>query len=607
MADNPHAINFATMTSLPGMFFAQAKRLGARPFLWSKVNNVYRPHGWNDVAERINAVAHGLQTAGVRAGDRVMLVSENRPEWLIADLAIMSIGAIAVPAYTTNTTVNHLHIINDSGCKVVIVSTPQLARPVIAAAAETDRKLVLYVMDEPEKTMRADSENRAWEVRAWSDLMAAGANQASPPPDIVMLKRDQVCCLIYTSGTGGLPRGVMLTHGNILCNCMGAMEVLRSLGIGDEVFLSFLPLSHAYEHTGGQFFPISLGAQIYYAERVETLTTNLGEAHPTIMTAVPRLYESMRARILQGLKTQSSFRRNLFQLTLELGQKRYETPEAMTLWEKARDKVCDALVRAKVAKRFGGRLKAMISGGAPLNYDVGVFFIALGVRLLQGYGQTEAGPVISANRPAKIKLKTVGPPLQGVEVKIADDGEILVRGELVMKGYWNDPDSTIATIDSDGWLHTGDIGRLDEDNCIEITDRKKDIIVNSGGDNVSPQRIQGVLCLEEAIGQAMAYGDKKPYITALIVPEPDFATDWARAHNVAGDLAALAGNSEFRATIGRAVENANKQLSAIEKVRKFTLATQPFSVENGQMTPTLKVRRHAILREYRDALDALYG
>ncbi len=601
MADTAQTADLAAVTSLPAMFFAQAKRLGERPFLWSKVDNVYRPHSWRDVAERTAAVAHGLKAAGVKAGDRVMLVSENRPEWLIADIAIMSIGAIAVPAYTTNTAVNHLHIMNDSGARIVIVSTPLLARHVIAAAAEANQKLAIYVMDEPEKTMRSEIE-----IRAWADLLTAGANQPSPPPDVVGLKRDEVCCLIYTSGTGGLPRGVMLTHGNIICNCMGATEVLRPLGIGQEVFLSFLPLSHSYEHSGGQFFPISLGAQIYYAERVETLTTNLGEAQPTIMTAVPRLYESMRARIIQGLKTQSSVRRKLFNLALELGQKRYETPEAMTLWDKARDAVCDALVRKKVAKRFGGRLKAMISGGAPLNYDVGVFFVALGVRLLQGYGQTEAGPVISANLPDKIKLKTVGPPLKGVEVKIADDGEILVRGELVMKGYWNDPDGTIATIDSDGWLHTGDIGRLDEDNYIEITDRKKDIIVNSGGDNVSPQRIQGILCLEESIGQAMAYGDKKPYITALIVPDADFATAWAKEHNVSEDLAELAQNIEFKSLIAKAIENSNKQLSTIEKVRKFALASQAFTVENGQMTPTLKIRRHAVLREYREALDALY-
>ena len=591
------AIDPNIQTSLPGMFFAQAEKLADQPFLWAKVDGVYRPHSWRAVAEQVSAVARGLQAAGVRAGDRVLLVAENRPEWLIADLAVMSIGAVTVPAYTTNTAVNHLHLINDSGARLAIVSTPQLARHVIAAAAEADQKLAIYVMDEPEKTMRS-----AVATYPWADLLVAGGAL-----DLRTLKRDDVCCLIYTSGTGGLPRGVMLTHGNILANCDGAMDLLRTLGIGNEVFLSFLPLSHAYEHTGGMFFPISIGAEIYYAERVETLSTNLTEARPTIMTAVPRLYESMRQRILVSLTHQSKLKRALFEQALALGKKRYETPEALTPWDKLRDAACEGLVRSKVRKRFGGRLKAMVSGGAPLNYDVGLFFIALGVPLLQGYGQTEAAPIISANLPRRVKLKTVGPALKGVEVKIASDGEILVRGPLVMKGYWNDPDGTIATIDDQGWLHTGDIGQIDQDGYIEITDRKKDIIVNSGGDNVSPQRIQGVLCLEQSIAQAMAYGDKKPYITAVIVPDEEFAKAWAAEHGVADDSASLAANGAFRTAMAKAVEHANGQLSALEKVRKFTLASQPFTVENGQMTPTLKVRRHAVLREYRDALDALYA
>jgi long-chain acyl-CoA synthetase len=470
---------------------------------------------------------------------------------------------------------------------------------VIAAAAEADQKLTVYVYEDPDKAMRSEVA-----VRAWSELTNHG--HIAPPGEVEELERSDVCCLIYTSGTGGLPRGVMLSHGNILANCYGATELLRTLGLGNDIFLSFLPLSHAYEHAAGQFFPISVGAQIYYAERVETLSTNMQEARPTIMTAVPRLYESMRQRILQSMRTQSAFKRKMFELALELGRKRYEEPEKMTAWDKARDLACEKLVRTKIAKRFGGRLKAMVSGGAPLNYDVGVFFIALGVPLLQGYGQTEAAPVISANPPKRVKLKTVGPALKGVQVKIADDGEILVRGELVMKGYWNDPDGTIATIDEDGWLHTGDIGLIDADGYIEITDRKKDIIVNSGGDNVSPQRIQGVLCLEDAIEQAMAYGDKKPYITALIVPNADFAAAWAEKHGQPNDIGALVQNAEFRSAVAHAIEHANLQLSPVEKVRKFALAAQPFTIENGQLTPSLKVRRHAVLREYREALDALY-
>jgi long-chain acyl-CoA synthetase len=594
------AVDIQAMRSLPAMFFLQAERRGTEPFLWHKVHGTYQPWTWKKVAAAVSAAAHGLRAAGVKRGDRVMIVAENRPEWLIADVAIMSIGAVAVPTYTTNTTVNHLHIINDSGSRHAIISTAALAKTFVTAASESNHKVNVYVIDDPSHVIHTDVP-----VHSWDSLLAGG--QGIVPEEVETLSRTDLCCIIYTSGTGGLPRGVMLTHGNILCNCDGALDLIATLDLGDEVFLSFLPLSHAYEHSGGQFLPLAVGAQIYYAERVETLSTNLTEARPTIMTAVPRLYESMRLRILQGLKRQSKVSQTMFELALNLGRKRYENPKSMTLWDKARDAVVERLVRDKVRKRFGGRLKAMVSGGAPLNYDVGVFFIALGVPLLQGYGQTEAAPVISANPPRKVKLKTVGPALKGVEIRIADDGEILVRGELVMKGYWNDPDATIAAIDDQGWLHTGDIGHLDEDRYLEITDRKKDIIVNSGGDNVAPQRVQGILGLEDGIAQCFVYGDRKPYMTAVIVPDAEFAAQWANQHGVAADLPVLANNADFKLAIARKVEHANQDLTVVEKVRKFVLATQPFTVENGQMTPTLKVRRHAVLREYRDVLEALYA
>ncbi len=601
MSTSSTAIDTAQVTSLPAMFFSQAERLRDRNFLWAKSGDVYRPLTWRHVAEQVKAAAAGFKSIGVKQGDRVIIVSENRPDFFIADLAIMSIGAVAVPTYTTNTANNHLHIINDSGARLVVVSTPLLARHVIAAAMEAYKKVAIYVVDEPEKAFKSDVD-----VRTWADLLKAGKG-AGIPSEMATLKRDDLCCLIYTSGTGGLPKGVMLSHGNILANCYGATVLVKTLGIDNEVFLSFLPLSHSYEHTGGQFLPISLGAEIYYAERVETLNTNLLECRPTFMTAVPRMYETMRMRILQNLKHQKPLQQKMFNLALKLGMKKYETPNAMTLWDKALDKVLEFLVRRKVQQRFGGRLKAVVSGGAPLNYDVGLFFIALGVPLLQGYGQTEAAPLISANPPLKVKLRTVGPPVRGVEAKIGPDGEILVRGEMVMKGYWNDPDTTMLAIDSEGWLHTGDIGHFDKDGYIEITDRKKDIIVNSGGDNISPQRLQGILALEEAIAQAMVYGDKKPYVTAVIVPSDTFAKAWGEQNNAPTDLASLASNAEFKAAIGKAIERGNSQLGAIEKVRKFILTPQPFTVENDQMTPTLKVRRHTIVREYKDALEALYN
>lgn len=595
------AIDAREVRNLPAMFFHQAERFADEPFVWTKRDSTYVSLSWRETADEVLAAANGLVSAmGVEPGERVILVGENRPEWLIADVAIKSIGAISVPTYTTNTAVNHLHIINDSGAKLAIVTTPELAAPLIAAAAEADHKVRVVVMEGAESVIHSEIE-----TKAWSDVLDAGRG-GSIPQAVSEAKRDDMCCIIYTSGTGGLPKGVMLTHGGILCNCDGATEVVRMLGLNEEVFLSFLPLSHAYEHVGGLYFPMILGAQIYYVQRIDTLVNSMAEVRPTIMTAVPRLYETMRGRINQGLKNQSDLRKKLFDKTVELGTKRYYDPTSLTVLERLIDFVCEHLVRAKVRERFGGRLKALVSGGAPLNHDVGLFFTALGVRILQGYGQTESSPVISANVPDDIKLHTVGPPVRGVEVKIADDGEICVKGELVMKGYWNDPDATIAAIDDDGWLHTGDIGHLDENGYIVITDRKKDIIVNSGGDNISPQRVEGVLALEAEIGQVMVFGDKRPYLTAVIVTDEDWCKKWAKDNEKPADLETLAEDPDFKAEISKAVAASNEKLTVIEKVRKHIIAPHPFTVENGQMTPTLKVRRHAVLREFREDLEALY-
>ena len=589
------------VSNLPAVFFDQANRFGDESFVWTKVDGTYVSLTWRETADKITALANGLVKAmGAEPGDRIMIVGENRPEWLIADIGVKAMGGISVPAYTTNTAVNHLHIINDSGAKLAIVSTPELAAPLIAAAAEADHKLRVIVIDNPDSVIHSEIE-----TKAWTDVLGAGGD-GDIPEHVSTANREDMCCIIYTSGTGGLPKGVMLTHGSILCNCDGAVEVVRMLGIDKEVFLSFLPLSHAYEHVGGLYLPIVLGAEIYYIQRIDTLVNAMAEVRPTIMTAVPRLYETMRGRINQGLKNQSNFRKKLFQKTVDLGTKRYKDPKSLTVLERIVDAICERLVRTKVRERFGGRLKALVSGGAPLNQDVGIFFTALGVRILQGYGQTESSPVISVNLPDNNKLHTVGPPLRGVECMIAEDGEICVRGELVMQGYWNDPDATIAAINEDGWLHTGDIGHLDDDGAIVITDRKKDIIVNSGGDNVSPQRVEGILCLEEQIGQVMVFGDHRPYLTAVIVAEEDWYKQWAKEHHKSSDLDELIEDQDFLAEISTAVSRANEKVSIIEKVRKHIVSPHPFTVENGQMTPTLKVRRHAVLREFREDLEALY-
>ena len=595
-------MDYQACKSLTAMFFEQAARLADKPFLWVKRGGSYEPITWRAVEASVRSLSLGLRQLGLAPGERVVLVSENRPEWLIADLAIMAAGAVSVPAYVTNTKDDHAHILGDSGAVGAIVSTRALAARLQPAAMEAADCRWLVAM-EPLAGEGSDS----LALHAWDAVIAAG-EQAEDDIDarVAEVKRDDVACFIYTSGTGGVPKGVMLTHGNILCNCMGAYHLLETFGLGDEVFLSFLPLSHSYEHTAGQFFPISIGAQIYYAEGVEHLLTNLAESRPTIMTAVPRLYEMMNQRILRGVEKAGGVKKTLFDMALRLGRKKYQEPGSLTLVERLQDSLAERLVREKMRERFGGRLKGMVSGGAALNPDIGVFFTALGLPVLQGYGQTEAAPVVSANLPGKVKMHTVGPPLRGVEVKIAEDGEILIRGELVMKGYWKDEEATARALQN-GWLHTGDIGKIDEDGYLQITDRKKDIIVLSGGDNVSPARIEGLLTLQPEIAQAMVFGDKRSHLVALLVPDEECLREVAGPGRKAQDLSALAEDPALRKALGEALERVNASLSNIEKLRRFLVPPEPFSVENGMMTPTLKIRRHMITAAYGEQIERLYG
>ncbi len=594
-------MDYAGIRNLPALFFERAETFGDRPFLWRKQDDAWHSVTWREVADSVTALALGLRAAGIKRGDRVTLVSESRPEWLIADLAIMAAGGITVPAYTTNTEIDHRYIMTDSGAMAAVVSTPSLARRVLPAVTDSHTCHFMVTMAPPEFDQLHEAE-----VVTWDDMLAEGAEAADEVDDqLARIHRDEVACFIYTSGTGGAPKGVMLTHRNILANCEGAHHLLQQYGLGEEVFLSFLPLSHAYEHTAGQFFPLSIGAEIYYAESADKLLNNLAEARPTIMTAVPRLYESMHQRICRAMAKESGTRRQLFELTVRLGQKRAQSGR-LNLVERLLDLLVERLVRAKMRKRFGGRLKAMVSGGAALNLEIGRFFTAMGLPILQGYGQTEAAPTISANPPRRVKMETVGPPLKGVEVRIAEDGEILVRGDLVMKGYWRAEDATAAAI-RDGWLHTGDVGELDEDGYLKITDRKKDIIVFSGGDNVSPARIEGILTLEPEISQAMVYGDKRPHLVALLVPEEDFLKRWARTNGTGGTrLSELAGLPELHKAFAPVVERVNAKLSNLEKVRRYAISPEAFTVDNGLMTPTLKIRRHKIKAALGKMLEELY-
>ena len=570
--------------NLVTMFFARAAAKGDAPFLWAKDGGGWQAISWAEAARQVAALAASLKRLGLDAGDRVMLVSENRPEWLIADLGIMAAGCVTVPTYTTNTTRDHQHILGNSGARAVIVSTQKLATTLVPAVMFASQCHHIIGIDD----IRTGQSQDVARFHHWAELVDGPADVPATAAAAGSVGRQDLACLIYTSGTGGAPRGVQQHHGMILHNVEGCIDIIaEDFGWDDEIFLSFLPASHAYEHTGGQHFPVALGAEIYYAESLEKLAANIEEVKPTIMVVVPRLFEMLRAKIIKAIEKDGGLKAYLMDRAIAIETKKYAgRPNPLDL---PMDGILSLTLRRKVRGKFGGRMKAMVSGGAPLNPDVGLFFQAMGLPMLQGYGQTEAGPVISCNRPkAGIRMETVGPPMKNTEVVIAEDGEILVRGENVMHGYWRNPEES-ARVLRDGWLCTGDVGHLDDQNRIVITDRKKDLIVLDKGDNVSPQRVEGMLTLQPEIAQAMIYGDRHPYLVGLLVPEAEFADD---------------PNPQQR--LGDAVDRVNAELSVIERVRRFILADEPFTVENEQLTPSMKIRRHVIRAAYGPRLDALY-
>jgi long-chain acyl-CoA synthetase len=570
--------------NLVSLFLTRAAEKDDEPFLWAKRDGQWDPISWGETARMVAALAASLKRIGLEPRDRVALVSENRPEWLIADLAIMAAGCVTVPTYTTNTTRDHAHILGNSGARAVLVSSQKLAKNLIPAVLTSDDCHHIIGMEDVRTGQVPDWVN----VHHWAQLTSGEGDVAELKARMATVHRDDLACIIYTSGTGGAPRGVQQHHGAILHNLEGATDIISTdFGWDDEVFLSFLPASHAYEHMGGQMFPIALGAQIFYAESLEKLAANIEEVKPTIMVVVPRLFELLRARIMKTVEGQGGLSKYLMHRAMKIGGDR--ASGSVRPWDLPMDGILSLTLRRKIRQRFGGRQKAWVSGGAPLNPEVGVFFQSLGITFLQGYGQTEAAPLISCNRPkVGIRLDTVGPPVKGCEVRIAEDGEIMVRGENVMKGYWRNPEET-ARVLRDGWLATGDIGHFDDKGRIVITDRKKDILVNDKGDNVSPQRIEGMLTLQPEIAQAMVYGDRRPHLVALLVPDPEITK-----------------LPDLHTRLQKAVDRVNADLSVIEKIRRFILADEGFTIENEQLTPSLKIRRHVIGQVYGERLDALF-
>ena len=572
--------------SLNKLFFDRAEQYNEKPFLWAKKNKEWLSLSWNETSLKVREFAGGLKSFGIKPGDKVVIVSENRPEWIIADLAINLIGAVTVPAYTTNTEDDHYYILEHSDAKAVIASNNILANRVALATTRTKLCKMLITLDnysgyEPDNI----------KIINFNEVSDFGKNNIETALDhFNQIQPDDVSCIIYTSGTGGRPKGVMLTHRNIFSNLQGAEDLLEIIGKKDNKYLSLIPLSHSYEHTAGLYLQIDLGSQIYFCEGPEKFSQNLLDVSPTLTTAVPRIFEVIHDRIKIQMKNQNPIIKFIFDRAVKVGVKRHHY--GLNFLENIEYRSYTSLIRNKINKQLGGSLRAFVSGGAALNPEIGDFFIGLGVKILQGYGQTEASPLISANRPENIKIETVGPAVKGVEAKLSEEGELIVKGDCVMKGYWKDEKATNETI-VDGWLHTGDIATISEDGFITITGRKKELIVNSGGDNIAPARPEASLTFQETIFQSMVIGDRRPYLVAVIVPEIE------KTKNMS--------DKEINEIISSEVKKANEGLSSIEKIRKFIIAKEPFSTENGLLTPTMKVRRHKVVEIYGETLDDLYG
>ena len=557
------------LNSLIELFFKKCQEMqpsSDKPFLkWLK-DNKKEFLSWKQVEQNIRILSEYLKKY-LSKGDRCILLSENRPEWLITDLSIMNAGGVTVPLFTTYSEKDYEYIINDCKPKICIVSNNIQLKKIKKFISNKIKVLSIENISDKIESVESILNKKNLETEF-------NFNQK--------IQRKDLACIIYTSGTTGNPKGVMLSHGGILSNCEGAQEILERLSTkGSPVFLTWLPLSHSYEHTV-QYVQILLGAKIYYAESLEKLLSNIATARPTIMTAVPRFYQNLFSKISLNFSRQKGLKKKLIDKTILLGIKTLNN-EKLNFGEKIINYLCEILVRRKIKNQFGGRLKAFVSGGGALDKKIGEFLNSIGLSTLQGYGLTETSPVVSCNIPGKIKIETVGPPFKTNEVQIAGDGEILVKGENVMLGYWNMKKETDEIL-KNGWLHTGDIGEITQEGNLKITDRKKEIIVNLGGDNISPSKIENLLCLNEKIKQSFVYGDKKNYLVALIVSDSE----------------------KNKKEIEIYIENLNKNLSLVEKVKKFKLIEEEFTIENGMLTPTLKLKRKKILEIYKKDLEKLY-
>jgi long-chain acyl-CoA synthetase len=608
------------METIVDMFFRITDRYRgtSRPVYLQKHSGQYTGISYDQLRKDVEAYAAGLDRLGVEAGDRVAIVSENRYEWVLTDFATLLAGGVDVPMFPTLSAAQIAYILNHSQAVVCVVSTQhQLSKLRSVAGSLTDLEAVI-LFDAAETTESVlHAGDRTIPVYTLAKILDLGRERLSSDnyEQLIAALRnrsrpDDLCTIIYTSGTTGVPKGVMLTHHNILSNVEAARSVIEVRET--DVFLSYLPMCHSYERTTGFYIAFASGATTAFAESIDTVRTNLQEVQPTLMTSVPQLFERVRNTFLTRLANESPLRRRIAQWAIRIGtdyidrkQQHKSIPPGLA----AQYRIADRLIFRKIRQATGGRLRLFVSGGGALSPEVNRFFWAVGLPILEGYGLTEASPVLTVNRLDDNEFGTVGKPLPGVEIRIDANGEILARGPNIMRGYWHDPAATAEAIDAEGWLHTGDVGEWTPRGNLKITDRIKHIIVTSGGKNIAPQHVEQVLQQLPLIAQVIVVGDKRPYCVALVVPNEEALRTYARQHNLDSQrsLEELCADEQIVALVMREIEHVQRDLAKYERVRRIALLSEPFTIENGLLTPTLKPRRRAIEERYRDRIESLYA
>ena len=584
--------------TLSKAFWRSVEQQGEKPALLVKREKQYCPITYTELGRRVYALARALHELGVRKGDRVSILAENCPEWAITDWATLCLGAITVPIYPTLTAPQVGEILRDSEPKALVVSDKKQRRKACEAVEGTGLNPQMICIEPDSSSETPNFEQMLNQPGTLTESALRALVEASQPDDIVTF--------IYTSGTTGEPKGAMLTHHNLITNIEAVLELIDWRP--DDVFLSFLPLSHVFERMGGHFLPIYAGLTIAYAESLFTLANDMVEVKPTLMLGVPRFYASVMDRILASVRQMPPLRQKLFYRMLEVGKvyaQCWREGRSAPLGVRLQHAVLDKLVAAKIRERVGGRLRYFVSGGAALPKEVAEFFHAFGILIIEGYGLTETSPVLTVNPPRAPRFGSVGKPIRGVEIKIAEDGEILARGPNIMLGYYKKPEATAAAIDPDGWFHTGDVGHIDADGYLYITDRKKDILVLANGKNVAPQPIENMLKQSELVQEAVVYGDGMSAPVALIVPNIDALRAFAKQEGIEADGDALLNHDAVQKQFRQELERVNRELADFQRVKGFRLISKPFSIETGELTPTLKVKRRVVAEKYAHLLQEM--